>query len=382
MDFAFTEEQEQLREAASGFLAAHAGSESVRRAMQTESGFDPGVWKRIAGELGWPAILVPEAYGGLGLGWVEVAALLELTGASLLCAPLFSTLCLGIPALLLAGSDEQRAAWLPALAGGRATATLAFQESASEASSASLAPSAAPGSPATTARTAGGGSVLTGKKRWVLDGASADALVIPARDEPGGAVALFLVPGDTEGLVRRTVPTLDATRRFAEIELHGVRLPANARMPGGAAALAKTLDLAAIGLAAEQTGGAQRCLDLAVAYAKTRVQFGRPIGSFQAIQHACADLLLLVESSRSASYYAACVAAEDAPDLSAAASLAKAYCSDAYFRCAADCLQIHGGVGFTWEYDVHLHLKRAKAGEHFLGSPSSHRERIAKHMGL
>jgi len=376
VNFAFTEEQEQLREAARGFLAEHAAPESVRRAMQTERGFDPELWKRIAGELGWPAILVPDAYGGLGLGWVEVAALLELTGASLLCAPLFSTLCLGTPALLLAGSEEQRETWLPALADGRATATLAFQESAREPSTALLA------SCATTARAAGGDFVLRGRKRWVLDGATADVLVLSARDEADGDIALFLVPGDSEGLVRRPVPTLDATRRFAEIELRDLRLPANARMPGGADALAKTLDLAAIALATEQTGGAQRCLDLAVSHAKTRIQFGRPIGSFQAIQHACADLLLLVESARSASYYAACVAAETAPDLPAAASLAKAYCSDAYFRCAADCLQIHGGVGFTWEYDVHLHLKRAKAGEHFLGSPSWHRERIAQHMGL
>ncbi|MCC6640287.1 MAG: acyl-CoA/acyl-ACP dehydrogenase [Deltaproteobacteria bacterium] len=373
MHFAFTEEQEQLRETARSFLAAHGTPESVRRTMQTERGFDVDLWKRIAGELGWPAVLVPEAYGGLGLGWVEVAALLELTGESLLCAPLFSTLCLGTTAILVAGSEEQRAEWLPALAEGRATATLAFQERARDSRS---------GPPATTARASDGGYVLSGRKRWVLDGATASALVVSALDSGASEPALFLVPADAHGLVRRIVPTLDATRRFAEIELHEVRLPSHARMSGDPTALAKILDLATIGLAAEQTGGAQRCLDLAVAYAKTRVQFGRPIGSFQAIQHTCADLLLLVESARSASYYAACVAAEDAPGLTSAASLAKAYCSEAYFRCAGDCLQIHGGVGFTWEYDVHLHLKRAKTGEHFLGSPSWHRERIAQHMGL
>ncbi|CAG0954176.1 partial Acyl-CoA dehydrogenase, partial [Gammaproteobacteria bacterium] len=326
---------------------------------------------------GWPAILVPEAYGGLGLGWVEVVALLELAGESLLCAPLFSALCLGASALLAAGSEEQRARWLPPLAAGNAFVTLAWQESGRNP------PREAP---QTTARSDGPGFVLSGRKRWVPDGAAADAIIVAARLDDSrteGAITLFLVPADTPGLVRRPIPALDLTRRFAEIELREVRLPATARMPGdGATTLGRILDRAAIGLAAEQVGGAQRCLDLAVGYAKGRVQFGRPIGSFQAIKHKCADLLLLVESARSASYFAACVAAEDADELEAAASLAKAYCSEAYFRCAADCLQIHGGVGFTWEYDVHLHLKRAKAGEAFLGSPSWHRERIARQMGL
>jgi len=379
MHFAFTQEQEQLREAVRGFLGAHSSSDAVRRAMQTERGFDPDVWKRIGSELGWPAILVPEEHGGLGLGWVEVVALLELTGEALLCAPLFSTICLGANALLLAGSAEQRAEWLPGIAEGRAIVTLAWTESARD---------PGPERICATARRDGESFVLSGRKRTVVDGADADAIVVATRalGTTGAAgIELFLVPGDTQGLVRRAVPTLDPTRRIAEIELHDVRLPASSRMArdgDGATALAKILDRAAIGLAAEQVGGAQRCLDLSVEYAKGRVQFGRPIGSFQAIKHKCADMLVKVESARSASYYAACVAAEDGAELMAASSLAKAYCSEAYFRCAAECLQIHGGVGFTWEYDVHLHLKRAKASEAFLGSPAWHRERIASHMGL
>lgn len=379
MNFAFTEEQEQLRETARSFLATHASSEAVRRAMQSELGFDPDAWKRIGSELGWTAILVPEAYGGLGLGWVEVAALLEVTGEFLLCAPLLSTVGLGTNALLAAGTEDQKREWLPRIADGRAIVTLAFAESARD---------PGPGPIAATFRREGEGFVLSGRKRSVVDGAAADAIVVAAR-APGTAGAdglgLFLVRGDEPGLARRTLPTLDGTRRIAEIELRDVRLPGGAQFTGGgtgAAALAKVLDRAAIALAAEQVGGAQRCLDLAVEYAKGRVQFGRPIGSFQAIKHKCADAMVKVESGRSASYYAACVAAEDAPELAQAASLAKAWCSDAYFRCAADCLQIHGGVGFTWDYDVHLHLKRAKASQSFLGSPSWHRERIARHMGL
>lgn len=379
MHFAFTEEQEQLRETARSFLAAHASSEAVRRAMQTQLGFDPDAWKRIASELGWTAILVPEAYGGLGLSWVEVAALLEVTGEALLCAPLFSTLCLGTNSLLAAGTEEQKQTWLPRIAEGRAIVTLAWAESAHD---------PGPDSIHATFRREGRSFVLSGRKRSVVDGAAADAIVFAAREEGTAGtegVELFLVHGDAPGLVRETTPTLDATRRMAEIELRDVQLPGHGHMGGsggGAAALARILDRAAIALAAEEVGGAQRCLDLAVEYSKGRVQFGRPIGSFQAIKHKCADALVKVESGRSASYYAACVAAEDSPELESAASLAKAYCSEAYFRCAADCLQIHGGVGFTWEYDVHLHLKRAKASQAFLGSPTWHRERIARHMGL
>jgi len=222
----------------------------------------------------------------------------------------------------------------------------------------------------------------------VLDGHTADRLIVAARS-PGSTgadgVSLLLVPGDATGLTRARRPTLDQTRRLARIRLDGVRVPESALLgdEGAAApALARTLDLAAIALAAEQVGGAQRCLDMSVAYAKERVQFGRPIGSFQAIKHKCADMMVQVESARSAVYFAACVAAEESAEVAESASLAKAYCSDAYFECAAQAIQIHGGVGFTWEYDVHLHFKRAKASETFLGDPTWHRERIARGIGL
>ena len=220
----------------------------------------------------------------------------------------------------------------------------------------------------------------------MLDGCAADLLLVAARapgSEGDAGVDLFLVDANTAGLTRRALVTMDQTRRQAEIELADVRVPAGARIGAegsGAATLRKTLDLAAIALAAEQVGGAQRCLDLSVTYAKEREQFGRPIGSFQAIKHKCADMMLRVESARSAAYYAACVAADDAPELARAASLAKAYCSEAFFHCAGEAIQIHGGVGFTWEYDPHLYFKRAQASEQLLGDPAFHRERIAREL--
>jgi alkylation response protein AidB-like acyl-CoA dehydrogenase len=225
-------------------------------------------------------------------------------------------------------------------------------------------------------------------KRYVVDGHCADLFLVTARlpDTAGEAgLALFAVPGDAPGVVRRPLTTLDLTRRQAEIALEGVRVGAEAALgaPGDAfPALERARDLAAVALAAEQVGGAQRCLDLAVAYAKERVQFGRPIGSFQAIKHKCADMMVDLESARSAAYYAACAADEGSDELASAAAAAKATCSDAYFRCAADCIQIHGGVGFTWEYDIHLYFKRAKASETLLGEPAFHRERIARMIGL
>jgi alkylation response protein AidB-like acyl-CoA dehydrogenase len=379
MNLAFDEAQEELRSQARAFLAEHSGSEQVRRAMASELGFDPGVWKRISAELGWTALLVPEAQGGLGLGPVELVALAEVMGEALLCAPFFSSVCLGAQALLVAGSEAQRQEYLPAIAEGAALATVAAAEPNGRFDASGV---------EALARRSGGGFVLSGRKRYVVDGHCADLLVVPAR-RAGSAgaegVSLFLVPGRAAGVERRALPTLDATRRLAEVVLRDVSVPADALLGEegrGWPALERTLDLAALALAAEQVGGAQRCLDLSVAYAKQRVQFGRPIGSFQAIQHKCADMMVAVEAARSGVYWAACVAAEGGAELAMAASLAKCTASEAFFRCAAESLQIHGGVGFTWEYDVHLYLKRARAGESLLGDPAWHRERVARHLGL
>jgi alkylation response protein AidB-like acyl-CoA dehydrogenase len=379
VNLAFDAAQEELRAQARAFLAAHSGGAAVRRAMASELGFDPGVWKQISAELGWTALLVPEAYGGLGLGPVELVALAEVMGEALLCAPFFSSVCLGAQALLVAGSEEQRRLHLPGIAAGTTLATVAALERSGRFDASGI---------EALARREGGGWILSGAKRYVVDGHCADLLVVPARGEGSAGedgVSLFLVPGRAAGVERRALPTLDQTRKLAEVQLRDARLPADALLGEegrGWPALERTLDLAAIALAAEQVGGAQRCLDLSVAYAKERVQFGRPIGSFQAIQHKCADVMVAVEAARSGVYWAACVAAEGGPDLAVAASLAKCTASEAFFRAAAESLQIHGGVGFTWDYDVHLYLKRARAGESLLGDPAFHRERVARHLGL
>jgi alkylation response protein AidB-like acyl-CoA dehydrogenase len=379
VNFAFTEEQEELRSTARAFLADHSASEQVRRAMESELGYDPELWKRIAIELGWPAVAIPEAYGGLGLGAVELTALMEEMGRVLLCAPFFSSVCLAGNALLSAGSEEQKREFLPAIAEGRTLAALAWTGPSGAAGAAGI---------AATARRQGDEFVLGGVWRFVLDGLGADLLVVAARREGSSGeegVSLFAIPSDTPGVERRALPTMDSTRRLSEVTLRDVRVPASALMGEegeGGRPLARTLDGAAVALAAEQVGGAQTCLDLSVTYAKERVQFGRAIGSFQAIKHKCADMMVAVEAARSASYYAACVAADAAESLPVAASLVKAACSDAYFRCAAECVQIHGGVGFTWEYDVHLYFKRARSTEVFLGDPAYHRERVARLIGL
>ncbi|HVH05911.1 MAG TPA: acyl-CoA dehydrogenase family protein [Myxococcota bacterium] len=373
MRFAFTEEQEELRATARAFLAERSSSERVRAAADSESGFDAETWKRIGGELGWTAVAIPEEHGGLGLGAVEICALLEPMGESLLCAPFFASVCLGAQVILEAGTPEQKDAWLPAIAAGERIATLAFDGPDG-------------GEPGVLARTAGSDFVLSGTVAQVVDGCAADLVVVVARASDG-ALALFAVPGDARGLERRALPTLDRTRRLAALALRDVRVPATARLGGaeahGAAALERTLDRARIALAAEQVGGAQRCLDLAVAYAKERVQFGRPIGSFQAIKHRLAEMMVRVETARSAAWWASGVAAlGDADEIARVASLAKAWSSEAFFHAAAECLQVHGGVGFTAEYDVHLYLKRARAGEAWLGDPAWHRERIAGALGL
>ncbi len=379
MRFAFTEEQEALRDAARGFLADHSSAAQVRAAMQTEAGYDPAVWQRIGAELGWTAILIPEAYGGLGLGYVELVALMEEMGAALLCAPFFSTVCLATNALLLGGDEAQKQRYLPGVAAGATTATVACTEQNGRWDASGIELCAEP---------RGASFLLNGTKTFVLDGHTAELLIVAARrrgtrGEEG--ICVFALPADTPGIERRLLSTMDQTRKQAMITFRDVAVPADAllgREGAGWPLLSGVFDLAAVGLAAEQLGGAQRCLDLSVDYAKQRVQFGRPIGSFQAIKHKCADMLLRVESARSAGYYAGWAASVQEPELPALASLAKAYCSDAYFHCAAEAIQIHGGVGFSWEYDVHLYFKRAKSSETLLGDATYHRELVAQRIGL
>lgn len=381
MDFVFTEEQQMIRDTAEAFLAEVSTSEAVRRAMVSEQGFDPALWQRICGEMYWQAIHIPESFGGMGLGYVELVAMMEQMGRYLLCAPFFSTVALGVNALLVAGSEEQKAEYLPALCEGELTATLAFAGARGGRDA-----------EAVTAcyRQQGDGFVLSGDYAFVVDGTTADLIILAARAEGSAGlegISLFAVKADSESIQRQAQPMLDQTRKMATLSLKDVSVPASALMGAeGEAwpALDQILDLATIALAAEQMGGSQQLLDMSVAYSKERVQFNRPIASFQAIKHKAADMMLRVEAARSAVYYAACVADEAlhgdalADELPEAASIAKAYCSDAYFKNAGEALQIHGGVGFTWEYDVHLYFKRAKSSEHSLGNANFHRERLAR----
>jgi alkylation response protein AidB-like acyl-CoA dehydrogenase len=366
----FTEEQEELRASAKRFLEDRSSSHVVRQLMETEAGFDERTWKQMA-DLGWLGIAIPEAYGGLGFGFVELTVLLEEMGRWLLCAPFFSSIVLASNEILNAGSEEQKADLLPSLADGSVRATFALCEDSGrwDADGISL-----------TATANGSGHRLDGTKMYVLDGHTADLLVVAARTEEG--VALFVVEADADGLTRTRLDTLDLTRKQARIDFESIDAEILGAPGSGAPALSKTLDQAAVALSAEMVGGAQWCLDTAADYARNRIQFGRPIGSFQAIKHKCADMLRQVEMARSAAYYAAWAAADDTDDLPTVASLAKSYCSEAYFHAAADNIQIHGGIGFTWEHDAHLYFRRAKSSELFLGDPSYHRELLAQRIGV
>jgi len=381
VEFRFTDEQLMIRETAAGFLAEVSTSEAVRRAMATERGFDDALWARISSEMCWQAITIPEQFGGLGLGYVELAAVLEQMGKRLLCSPFFSTVCLAVNALLVAGSDEHKADYLPKFAEGSLTGTLAYTGRSGKWCYESI--------EATYKKTAAGYE-LNGVLRYVPDGHTADLLVVAARAEGSKGkegISLFLLSSDTNGVARTWLPTMDQTKKQAEMVLSNVAVSSTQRMGDEGKAwplLARIIALANIAVAAEQMGGAQQALDIAVAYTKERVQFGRTIASFQAIKHKAADMMLKCEVAQSAVYYAACVAQEalegasNDAQLLEAASMAKTYCSDAYFFNAGCGIQLLGGVGFTWEYDIHLYFKRAKSSETFLGNGAYHRELIAR----
>lgn len=374
-----SEDRALIRDAAKAFLADQSASADVRRGMVMDAGYDPALWAKVAGELGWPGLLVPEDHGGLGLGAADLAVLMEEAGAAMFCAPFFATTCLATRALVLAGTAAQQAQWLPQLADGSLTAALAVAETGGGHDLAEV---------ACKARKDGAHYVLSGTKRYVVDGASAGLLIVAARRSgTSGAtgISLFALPADTPGLVRKALPTLDQTRRLAEITLANVQVPADTLMgeEGNAGpGLARTLDLGITALAAEQAGGARRCLDLTVAYLKERVQFGKPLGTLQALKHRCADMMVQVESALIAAQRAAEAADAGDADFPLLASLAKVYCSEAFYAVAADTIQLHGGMGFTWETDPHLYFKRARASAALFGDARYHRERIASGLGL
>lgn len=371
MELVFSPEQEELRRSVRRFIEARSPLSAVREQMESETGYDASVWRQLADQLGLQSIAIPEEYGGAGSSFVDLAIVLEELGRGLVPSPFFGSVVLAAYALLDAGDDAACRDLLPGIADGSRLATLAFTEDSGSWDLGDITLSAVP---------EGDGWSLTGAKSYVVDGHVADLILVAARTAAG--LSLFAVEADAPGLTRTQVPTLDQTRRLARLVLDAT--PARLIGTDGAAqtSLARTLDKAAIALAAEQLGGAQAALDMAVDYAKVRQQFGQPIGSFQAIKHKASEMLLRVESARSATYYGMWAVADDGEDVPIVASLVKAYCSEAYFHAAAENIQIHGGIGFTWEHDAHLYFKRAKSAQLFLGDGDFHRENLAERVGI
>jgi len=376
VDFAFSEEQEMLRGSAREFLAKECSPKVVRKLMESADGYDEALWKKIAG-LGWTALGIPEQYGGVGT-FLDLVVVLEEAGRTLLPGPFFSTMGLAVPALIEAGTDAQKKKVLGAIADGSARATLAVTEPSGrwDANAIKLA-----------ARQKSGGWQLDGVKTFVPDAGVADFIVVAARTRGEGeeGVTLFLVGRNTKGVEVKPLETLDQTRRWYEVRFDGVELGADSVMGAPDKAwppLKRALEWATAALCAEMVGGVQKVLETSTEYAKTRHQFGKPIGIYQAVSHKLADMLVLSESGRSATYYAAWAVDADAPDRALASSMAKAYVSDAYRKVAGDGIQVHGGIGFTWEHDMHLYFKRAKSSEVTLGDATYHRELVAQALDL
>jgi alkylation response protein AidB-like acyl-CoA dehydrogenase len=376
MDFAFSEEQEMLRRSSREFLAKECSSKVVRQLMESPDGYDPALWKKIA-DLGWTALGIPEEYGGVGT-FLDLVVVLEEAGRSLLPGPFFSTMGLAVPALIEAGTKAQKKEVLSAIAGGSARATMAFTEPSGRWDAGAITLSAKPSS---------GGWQLDGVKLFVPDAGTADYMVVVARTRAEGedGITLFLIKGRPKGMTVKPLETMDMTRRWSEVRFEGVQLGGDAVMGAPDKAwprLKRALDWATAALCAEMVGGVQKVLETSTDYAKTRQQFGKPIGIYQAVSHKLADMLVLSESGRSATYYAAWTVDADAADRSLASSMAKAYVSDAYRKVAGDGIQVHGGIGFTWEHDMHLYFKRAKSSEVTLGDATYHRELVAQALDL
>jgi alkylation response protein AidB-like acyl-CoA dehydrogenase len=324
-------------------------------------------------QMGWQAMAIPEEYGGAGYSFFELGIILEEMGRAVTPGPFFSSVVLGGYAVMLGAGDEQKAALLPGIASGERKVALALIDTGGW----------APDEVHMEAVSAPDGWTLTGSKSYVLDGHTADTLLVAARTDAG--VDLFVVAADAPGVAVERLETMDMTRKQAAVTFDGVAVQTANRLGragSGRTTLERLADVAAAALAFEQLGGAQKCLEMSVDYAKSRMQFGRPIGSFQAVKHKCADMLIEVESARSAALYAGRTIADGSDDVPIAAALAKAYCSEAYFHVAAETIQVHGGIGFTWEHDAHLYFKRAKTDALLFGDAAEWRGRLADRLGI
>jgi len=378
MDIGFTEEQELLRDTARKFLDSQCPTKFVREMMATDAAVTEEFWRQLA-DNGWLGITYPEDAGGSGLGLVDLVVLMEEIGRAVMPGPYLATVLLGGAAIAAAGSPEQRRDWLPRIAAGELKATLAVTEPNARWDAAGI---TAP------ARETRGGFALSGTKMFVPDAHLADVLVVAARSRDGSTmedgVSLFLVPKDMPGLAIRRLPAVDETRKLCEVRFDNVAVPTSAllgELHRGWAPLQQVIDRAAVGLSAEMCGAAQRVLEMTVDYAKLRVAFGKPIGSYQGVKHKCADMLVEIENAKSLTYYAAWAVDENEADAPLAVSMAKAAASDAGRKVCAAGIQLHGGIGMTWEHDLQLYLKRAKAAEVAFGDASWHRERVAQLMG-
>jgi alkylation response protein AidB-like acyl-CoA dehydrogenase len=361
--FSFSSEQEEFRSNLRRLLVDRSPTKEVRRLMETDRGYEPNGWHAINSALGLTSIRIPEAYGGYGLSFGDQCIVLEEMGRALLCAPYFATAVLGAGAIMNAGTAAEKAALLPGIAAGEITATLAWVEDEGcwDAEGTALA-----------ATTENGDILLSGHKNYVVDGHTADKIVVLARAPQG--LSLFTVDGNAAGLTRRALKSMDLTRKFARLEFERVKAQPLGAAGGAAAPFARTMIEAAVGLANEMVGGADRLREDALAYAMMRMQFGKSIASFQSMKHKQADMLLDVELAKSAAYYAAAAFDDGDPDMTANAHLAKALASDAYMQTAIHAVQIHGGIGFTWDNDTQLWFKRAKSSEVLLGDANHHRE--------
>ncbi|SNQ45260.1 Acyl-CoA dehydrogenase [Frankia canadensis] len=366
-----SEDQEELQRTVRRFLREKSPEGKVRADMASDLGFDRDLWRLMAQQLGLQGLTIPERFGGSGAGFVESFIVLEEMGRSLFCSPYFSTVALAASTVMRAGDERVAARLLPAIASGAATATVAV---------------AGPDgvwdlpAPSIEARLVGEGWVLSGTEPFVLDGATADHILV--RGSTSDGTRLFEVAGDAVGLTKTPLITLDQTRRIAGLDFDSVAAHVIESRDSAQEVLRWVMDRAIVAQAAEQVGAASACLESTVDYAKERHQFGRPIGSFQAIKHKCAEMLIALESARSTAHYACLLLATEDDQSGLAASLAKACCSDAFLKIAAEHIQVHGGIGFTWEHSAHLYFKRAKSAQQLFGAPGFHRDRVAELIGI
>jgi alkylation response protein AidB-like acyl-CoA dehydrogenase len=371
-DLALTGEHDELRSTVRQFLAATSAPATVRRVMESPDGFDRSTWRQMAEQLGLQALLVPERYEGLGQGAVEAHVVFEEMGRALYPGPYFASAALATNALICSGDEAACRDLLPGIADGSTIATVAVAEADGRWDDGSAIRS--------TARRSRDGWVLDGSKSFVPNGHAANLFLVTARTDAG--LSLFAVDSADPGVEARVLESLDLTRRLARLALAGAGARLVGEDGGAPGVVAATVDRALVALAAEEAGGAARCLEMSVDYAKQREQFGRPIGAFQAIAHRCVEMLQRVEFARAASHYAASCLAAGTSEFPVAARVAAAYCGSAYRWVATENIQVHGGIGFTWEHDAHLHYRRSWASERLLGSTDQHYFTIADRLGL